>query len=198
LGSRSTYAIGSLGGIDGRAIAEGDVIPLGDPSQKAASVSVPEELQRNLKAPCELRVLPGLYNRLITRASHRHFFEDEWQVALEADRMGYRFCGGRAFSFEPREQPFGAGSDPSNIVDGCYGYGSIQVPSGEEPIVLHRDAVSGGGYFTIGAVISADLDSIAQLQPHTPVRFVEVDMETALKARAERAKKLDDVRSALT
>ena len=66
----------------------------------------------------------------------------------------------------PREQPFGAGSDPSNIVDACYPYGSIQVPGGTEPIVLHRDAVSGGGYFMIGTVISADMDLIGQLQPH--------------------------------
>ena len=57
-----------------------------------------------------------------------------------------------------RKQPFGAGSDPSNIVDACYPYGSIQVPGGTEPIVLHRDAVSGGGYFMIGTVISADMD----------------------------------------
>ena len=54
--------------------------------------------------------------------------------------------------FVPREQPFGAGSDPSNIVDACYPYGSIQVPGGTEPIVLHRDAVSGGGYFMVGTV----------------------------------------------
>jgi len=66
-----------------------------------------------------------------------------------------------------RTPPFGAGSDPSNIVDACYPYGSIQVPGGSEPIVLHRDAVSGGGYFMLGTVISADMDLIGQLQPHT-------------------------------
>ena len=87
-------------------------------------------------------------------------------VAAEADRMGYRFKGGRALEFVDREPPFGAGADPSNIVDGCYSYGSIQVPGGTEPIVLHRDAVSGGGYFTLGAIISADMDLIGQLQPN--------------------------------
>ena len=63
---------------------------------------------------------------------------------------------GRALQFRPREQPFGAGADPSNIVDACYPIGSIQVPAAE-PIILHRDAVSGGGCATIGTVISADL-----------------------------------------
>jgi allophanate hydrolase subunit 2 len=97
-----------------------------------------------------------------------------------------------------RKQPFGAGSDPSNIVDACYPYGSIQVPGGTEPIVLHRDAVSGGGYFMIGTVISADMDLIGQLQPHTEARFVAVDMPTALKARTDRAALLDRVRQSLS
>ena len=111
--------------------------------------------------------------------------------------MGYRFRGGRPLEFVERKPPFGAGSDPSNIVDGCYPYGSIQVPGGTEPIVLHRDAVSGGGYFMIGAVISADMDLIGQLQPHKPVSFVEVDMPTSLQARADRAVLMGRIRDHL-
>ena len=129
------------------------------------------------------------------RASN--FFDDTWKVAPEADRIGYRFRGGRPLEFVPRKQPFGAGSDPSNIVDACYPYGSIQVPGGTEPIVLHRDAVSGGGYFMVGTVISADMDLIGQLQPHTETRFVEVDMPAALKARHDRAAMLDKIRQSL-
>ena len=92
-------------------------------------------------------------------------------MAPEADRIGYRFRGGRPLTFVRAQPPFGAGSDPSNIVDSCYPYGSIQVPGGTEPIVLHRDAVSGGGYFMLGTVISADMDLIGQLQPHAKVQF---------------------------
>ena len=97
----------------------------------------------------------------------------------------------------PRKQPFGAGSDPSNIVDSCYPYGSIQVPGGTEPIVLHRDAVSGGGYFMIGTVISADMDLIGQLQPHQQAHFAPVDMGEALAARKERAGQLAALGAAL-
>src|SRR5206468_10273235 len=105
-------------------------------------------------------------------------------------RIAYRFRGGHPLQFVPRTPPFGAGSDPSNIVDACYPYGSIQVPGGTEPIVLHRDAVSGGGYFMLGTVISADMDLIGLLQPHTPAHFVKVDMETGLKGRAEEKARL--------
>jgi allophanate hydrolase subunit 2 len=72
------------------------------------------------------------------------------------------------------------------------------VPGGTEPIVLHRDAVSGGGYFMLGTVISADMDLIGQMQPHTPTRFVRVDMPQALAARRDRAALLRRLREALT
>lgn len=198
LGSRSTYAIGALGGVDGRAIAEGDTLPLGASGAGKVGNAVPAHLRRATGSPTELRVLPGLYWHRITERSQSGFFADEWKVAPEADRMGYRFRGGAPLDFVEREQPFGAGSDPSNIVDGCYPYGSIQVPGGTEPIVLHRDAVSGGGYFMIGTVISADMDLIGQLQPHVPVRFVEVDMATALAARKDQSAQMDAIRAGLS
>lgn len=197
LGSRSTYPIGALGGIEGRAIAAGDVIPTGIGGDSGGPKSVPTALRRGPGTPAELRVLPGLYWNRLTDAAGQGFFDDDWMVAPEADRMGVRFRGGKTLEFVDREQPFGAGADPSNIVDGCYSYGSIQVPGGTEPIVLHRDAVSGGGYFTLGAIISADMDLIGQLQPNTPVKFVKVDMDGALAARADRAATLQKMRQEL-
>lgn len=187
LGSRSTYALGGLGGFEGRKLAAGDVVPIGDAaSTMSVGRGVPERLRRIPEASgVTLRMLPGLYFHRITEASQVGFFRDGWKVAPEADRIGYRFKGGTKLDFVPRKQPFGAGSDPSNIVDSCYPYGSIQVPGGTEPIVLHRDAVSGGGYFMIGTVISADMDLIGQLQPHQPVRFEPVTMEAALTARRQ-------------
>lgn len=198
LGSRSTYTLGALGGLDGRNLRDGDELPVGGGAR-----SVPEgrrvaaSLRRMAGAPAALRVVPGLYWHRIVEAAGRRFFEETWTVALEADRIGYRFRGGHPLEFVERRQPFGAGSDPSNIVDSCYPYGSIQVPGGTEPIVLHRDAVSGGGYFMLGTVISADMDLIGQLQPHTPARFVSVDMEAALAARHDRRAMLNKVRAAL-
>jgi biotin-dependent carboxylase-like uncharacterized protein len=198
LGSRSTYALGALGGHEGRKLQAGDQLPVGKLSKSVKEgASVPAALRRGPANTAELRVLPGLYWHRITEAAGKQFFEDVWKVAPEADRIGYRFKGGKPLEFVPRTPPFGAGSDPSNIVDACYAYGSIQVPGGTEPIVLHRDAVSGGGYFMVGTVISADMDLIGQLQPHTPTRFVKVDMKTALAARHDRAAVLDKVRAAL-
>jgi biotin-dependent carboxylase-like uncharacterized protein len=197
LGSRATYPIGALGGFEGRALAAGDTVPVGKAGAQDKERTLDQSLLATQPKPAELRVLPGLYWHRLTEASQQLFFADEWKVAPEADRMGYRFRGGNPMEFVARDQPFGAGSDPSNIVDGCYSYGSIQIPGGTEPIVLHRDAVSGGGYFTIGAIISADMDLIGQLQPNAPVKFKKVDMAAALDARHERSARLETIRAAL-
>jgi biotin-dependent carboxylase-like uncharacterized protein len=198
LGSRSTYALGALGGFAGRKLAAGDVLPVGAARAGARSGRMlAADLVPSYPKSLELRVVTGLYFHRLTDESAKSFFEDVWTVAPEADRIGYRFRKGRALAFRERKQPFGAGSDPSNIVDAGYPYGSIQVPGGVEPIILHRDAVSGGGYAMIGTVISADMDRIAQMQPNNLARFVEVDMETALKARAEYVARVTRLRSLL-
>ena len=197
LGSRSTYTLGALGGFKGRKLEAGDVLPVGAGKGAAEGRTLAENLRRKPGMPAELRMLPGLYWHRITEAAGKTFFEDTWKVAPEADRIGYRFKAGRPLEFVDREQPFGAGSDPSNIVDACYPYGSVQVPGGTEPIVLHRDAVSGGGYFMLGTVVSADMDLIGQLQPHTPTRFVKVTMEQAVQARQDRRAVLDAIIAAL-
>ncbi len=40
-----------------------------------------------------------------------------------------------------------------------------------QPIVLHRDAVSAGGYAMVATVISSDMDTVAQLAPGSTAVF---------------------------
>lgn len=191
LGSRSTYALGGLGGFQGRKLAAGDELPVGVPQRiKQPGTSLPMALRQSLGGEVTLRVVPGLYDHRLTESAADNFYADTWAVGSEADRIGYRMKGGRALEFKERAQPFGAGSDPSNIVDSCYPIGSIQVPAGLEPIILHRDAVSGGGYAMIGTVISADLDALGQMQPNQKARFVVVTLEQALEARRAYKKRM--------
>ena len=138
----------------------------------------------------------GLYDHLLTDEGRATFLESTWALTPVADRVGFRYKGPELAMLE-REQPFGAGSNPSNIVDAPYPIGSIQVPGGVEPIILHRDAVSGGGYAMIATVISADLDAVGQSAPGSKTRFVAVDLDGALAARAERAKRVAKLEEAL-
>jgi biotin-dependent carboxylase-like uncharacterized protein len=193
LGSRSTYALGAMGGLEGRQLADGDTLAVGRANGARPGGSVPERLWPTFAMELEIRVVMGLYDHLLTADGRRTFEEATWTLTPVADRVGFRYKGPKLEMLE-REQPFGAGSDPSNIVDAPYPIGSIQVPGGVEPIVLHRDAVSGGGYAMIATVISADMDAVAQSAPGAATRFVPVDLEAALGARRERSARLQEVR----
>ncbi|WP_025515036.1 biotin-dependent carboxyltransferase family protein [Bordetella trematum] len=198
LGSRSTYTLGAIGGLQGRRLAVGDTLQLGEPGPGAREGrSLPQALAVDCPKSQTLRVVPGLYDHRLEPESATSFYEDGWVVTSEADRIGYRFKQGRALRFREREQPFGSGADPSNIVDACYPIGSIQVPAGVEPIILHRDAVSGGGYAMIGTVISADMDKVGQMQPNQTARFQRVTLQEALDARQAYRERLQRLREAL-
>src|ERR1700748_1355037 len=62
LGSRSTYALGALGGHEGRRLEAGDKLAL-LPVRQAAKTgkTVPTDLRRGVPGTSELRFLPGLY-----------------------------------------------------------------------------------------------------------------------------------------
>jgi biotin-dependent carboxylase-like uncharacterized protein len=184
LGSRSTYGLGALGGFSGRPLQAGDRLPVGAGPGGAVGRSVPVDLRQSHPKDVEVRVMMGLYDYRLTDAGRESFLGTTWTLTPEADRIGFRYKGAELETVE-REPPFGAGQDPSNIVDAPYPIGSIQVPGSVEPIILHRDAVSGGGYMMVATVLSGDLDIVAQSAPNTRTRFVAVDLDGALAARAD-------------
>jgi len=191
LGSRSTYPIGRIGGLEGRALAAGDVLLTGAPVDNGLGTlqSIPEDLRPEYSREVNVRVIVGLYDHYLTDEGLRRLLEGEWTLTPVADRMGMRFDG-PGVEWKDRPRPFGAGQDPSNIVDSGYAVGSIQIPGGTQPIILHREAVSAGGYAQVGTVISADMDLVARLAPGTKTHFVSVTMDEALEARRERNEKL--------
>jgi biotin-dependent carboxylase-like uncharacterized protein len=196
--SRSTYTLIGLGGHEGRALQEGDELKTGDAGDRADRVGkhVDEDHVPSYSSETELRVIIGLASYRLTEESLEEFLNTTWTVTTDADRVGYRYRGGE-LGFVEREQPAGAGADQANVVDFGYPIGSIQVPGGVEPIVLMNDAVTGGGYATIGTVISADRDKLAQTKTNDRTRFRSVDLDEALEARKQRREQLEEIRQAL-
>jgi biotin-dependent carboxylase-like uncharacterized protein len=198
MNSRSTYTLIGIGGYEGRALAAGDVLKIADMNQKAvqAGTRIPSDMIPRYGKSHEVRVVVGLCSYRLREESKQTFLGTEWTVTPEANRIGYRHKGER-LQFVEREQPFGAGSNPSNVTDLGYPIGSIQVPDGVEPIVLLHDAVTGGGYATIATVISADLNKMAQIKTNEKVHFVSVTLEQALQARREIQEKLNRIAEAI-
>ncbi|MBG6213844.1 MAG: biotin-dependent carboxyltransferase family protein [Cryobacterium sp.] len=184
LGSRSTYPIGAIGGVEGRALASADLVPIGVGSDNGLPVlrSIAPEDRPVYSKDVNIRVMLGLYDHNLSASGLDSLLNSEWVLTPVADRMGLRYSG-PGVEWKVRKQPFGAGQDPSNIVDAGYAVGSIQIPGGTQPIILHRDAVSGGGYAMVATVISADMDLVARCAPGTKTHFVAVTMEQALDAR---------------
>ncbi|WP_254546918.1 biotin-dependent carboxyltransferase family protein [Halomarina pelagica] len=197
MGSRSTYTLVGIGGHEGRTLEAGDALSTGENGASPDAVvgnSAPEAHLRDFGKGDALRIVVGLCDYRLTDESREELCDVGWTVTPEADRVGYRLEGPE-LEFVEREQPFGAGTDPSNVVDVGYPIGSIQLP--QKPIVLMRDAVTGGGYATVGTVISADRDLLAQRRTHETVHFESVTVEEALDARRARREALDAIRDAL-
>lgn len=198
MGSRSTYKSIGLGGFKGRSLKEGDILEVKSleiiPLKKRNILS--KELRPKYKKFYEVNAVLGMCSYRFTPESINNFFECEWTVTPEADRVGYRLKGIK-LEFEERKQPFGAGSNPSNIVDSGYPIGSIQIPNGTEPIVLLKDAVTCGGFVTIGATVSTEVNKIAQIKTGEKIKFNCVSIHEALEIRKDYYRQLDKLRDAI-
>ncbi|WP_408957792.1 biotin-dependent carboxyltransferase family protein [Natrinema sp. 74] len=195
MGSGSTYTLVGIGGHEGRALEAGDELAIGDSTDggdELVGTRLDDEYVPEYAAEETVRVVLGLTDYRLTEEARETLCEAEWTVSSEADRVGYRLEG-PDLEFEEREQPFGAGTGPSNVVDLGYPIGSIQVPN--QPIVLMQDAVTGGGYATVGTVISVDRGLLAQRQTHDSVYFEAVDVDDAITARTERNDRLEAIRA---
>jgi allophanate hydrolase subunit 2 len=180
-------------------LKEGDELSLGTPAPETRDrigARIGEQDRPVFARDVELRVMIGLCAYRLSEESAEGFLSAEWTVTPDADRVGYRYRGVE-LTFVEREPPFGAGHDPSNVVDVGYPVGSVQIPGGVEPILLLNDAVTGGGYATIATVISADRDRVAQSRTHDKTRFRAVGLDEALEARADRRRRLEQLRSQL-
>lgn len=180
LGSRSTQLRGAFGGFEGRALGQGDCLPIGaDRGSNGAPIGaglVPPALAMPLAIDDfpAIRVLPAAEYDRFTEASRKAFWDEPWKVTPQSDRYGFRLSGPNLVPKAPMEMR------SHGIVPGV-----IQVPPDGQPIVQMRDAQPSGGYPKIGTVIEADLWRLGQAPIGSRFRFVETDWEGALAADQE-------------
>lgn len=189
LGSRSTFVLGGFGGLDGRQLKRGDVLPVGSPTTAGTNVvgrSAPTALIPDYPREWVVRATPGPQDGLFEPDSVELFFEAEWEMSPMSDRIGCRFTGHQLrFRDRSTDVTRDAGADPSNIVDDVIPLGGIQVPGGNQPIAFGVDLFTAGGYAKIATVISSDLRHVAQMRPRDRVRFARCTIEEATAAARE-------------
>ena len=180
LGSRSTYLRAGLGGMEGRALKIGDVVRAFSSSVGSPDLTLPPGMTPALGSRVEVRAVPGPQDSLFDSESIERFFKEEFTVAAQSDRMGYRLQG----------PPLRLAGGADILSDGT-ALGSVQVPAGGQPIVLMADRQTTGGYAKIATVISVDVPRIAQLAPGGTVSFHRVTIEQAQDAAVRHGELLD-------
>lgn len=169
LGSQSTYLKGSFGGVEGRALRAGDVLPLGtdavrNPASRAGRVW-PAGTRPPYSPHPTVRVVLGPQDDHFTDEGIETFLDRAYEVTPASDRMGIRFEGARVTHLDA------AGITSDGVVTG-----SVQVPADGQPIVMMVDHQTTGGYPKIATVVREDLPLLAQCLPGNRVRFARTSL----------------------
>jgi len=170
MGSLSTYIRSELGGLEGRFLQSGDLLPL-SPEAAARAHTPDQPYPTPPSVPSQtVRVVLGPQDDYFTPAALDRFLNTPYQISKASDRMGARLDGA-ALEHIPEK---GA----EIISDGVIA-GAIQVPGTAQPIVLLNDGQTVGGYPKIATVISCDLPLIANALPDTSLTFQAVTAQEA-------------------
>ena len=191
LESRSTDLRAELGGLDGRTLRAGDVVPLGPQTNGAVELSnlLRKERVSNWSAPANwistatdspvLRFVRGHEWDSFDVSAHENFLEKPFTVSAESDRMGARLDG-----------PFLLRPEGGDLISEAVAPGTVQVPPNAKPILLLGDCQTIGGYPRLAHIVTVDMAIAAQLRPSDSVRFREVSLAEAHRLLLQRERDL--------
>jgi biotin-dependent carboxylase-like uncharacterized protein len=171
LGSLATHTRSRMGGLDGRALRAGDILPLVDlraPPAEPLAIASPF----GARTDAAVRVILGPQQDYFSREAIEAFLSTRWSLSPRSDRMAYRLAG-----------PPVAHAEGHDIVSDGVAFGAIQVPGDGAPLALMADRQPTGGYPKIANVIGADLGRLAQKRPGEEIFFVAVTIDEAVAAR---------------
>ena len=186
LGSRSTFHKAGVGGINGKAIQDGQIIPLNKSKsitrRKIKNSSIPV-MSTNKKWLVE--VVKGPNDDWVDEKGHKMFLNSDWKLQSKSDRTGYRLEGPKwSFTEKATNKSLEHGTFPSNIIDQGYPVGAINL-AGQTPIILVNDGPSMGGFIVPYTVPSASFWKLGQAKPGDSFNFVEISVEKAQALRTE-------------
>ena len=162
-GSRATYTMGALGGLEGRALAAGDRLPLGAPNGGIPRRFADEARPRYTRE-WEIEAMrgPQASPDFLTEDDMQTLFGRTWKVDRNSNRTGIRL---ESHAFQWARSSGGvAGGHPSNILDNSYPVGAVNV-NGDLPVILGPDGPTAGGFVSAATVVHAGFWKIGQLRP---------------------------------
>ena len=188
MNSRSTDLKGGFGGLEGRALRDGDLLPIGDSPHLAnwTGTGLPIGISRQPTYGQEfhIRVVLGPQVGEFTESGVNAMLTSEYTVSVDSDRMGCRLEG-----------PEIAHTSGPDIVSDGTALGSIQVPGSGQPIILLADRGTTGGYAKIATVIGPDIGLLTQAMPGAKIRFSEVSVDEAHQVLRDQEEMLREIKS---
>jgi urea carboxylase len=188
LGSRSTFHKAGVGGIDGKAIQDGQVLPL-----KKNNIISPRKIKKSsipimsTDKNWSIEVVRGPNDDWVDEKGHQIFLNSKWKLQAKSDRAGYRLDGPKlSFAEKATNKSLEHGSEPSNIIDQGYPAGAVNL-AGQTPIILVNDGPSMGGFINPYTVPSAAFWKLGQAKPGDTFNFIEVSVEKAQSLRTEQS-----------
>ena len=172
MGSCSTHTRSGIGGMAGRTLKKGDILPM-EENAGGRERALPDAL-KPAAGPLLLKVLPGPQADAFYEDAFAVLESAEYTIEADSDRMGYRLKG-PAIKHK-------AGAD---IISDALISGGVQVPGSGQPIIMLNDCQTTGGYTKLCFVISPDLSVLAQCRPGDRIRFKAISEEESLLALAE-------------
>jgi antagonist of KipI len=179
LRSASTHILSGLGGYQGRALQNGDVLHCGAAERHFRKKTVAPQALARLSPRKVLRVTAGPQSDWFPASAQVRFYASAYRVAEDSNRMGLRLKGAAI--------PTRTGGE---MISEGVALGAIQITEAGQPIIVFVEQQTTGGYPKIANVISADLFCVGQLRPRDEIRFERVEMETARALLIEQEKLL--------
>ncbi|SCV03168.1 LAME_0H08262g1_1 [Lachancea meyersii CBS 8951] len=188
LGSRSTFALGNMGGYNGRVLKLGDVLFLNQPELPSSTMPAPEY------EPCEAPedMIPVLTESKewqigVTCGPHgspdffkpesvEEFFSEKWKAHYNSNRFGVRLIGPKPKW--ARTDGGEGGLHPSNAHDYVYSLGAINF-TGDEPVIITADGPSLGGFVCQAVIPEGELWKVGQVKPGDCIQFVPISYASA-------------------
>lgn len=190
LGARATFHKAGVGGMNGRAIKEGQSVPVADaggqPGRRVKAAARPEFAKEKRWT---IEVVAGPNDDWIDAAGHERFLSADWKLSAKSDRTGFRLDGPQwSFTDKALNKAPEHGSLPSNIIDQGYPLGAINL-AGQTPIILVNDGPSMGGFINPYTVPQAAFWKLGQSRPGEIYNFKAVSVDEA-QAMARRLREL--------
>lgn len=177
MNSSSTNTRGGFGGLRGRALQAGDLIPICSSFANAPRLANVIEPAGHDGQP--IRVMTGREWAFFSEQSRQDFLTGTYTLTGDSDRMGYRLTG-EALTLEM----------PCELLSESVAFGTVQVPPSGQPLILMADRQTTGGYPRIAQVASVDLPRLAQMLPGDTLRFSLIELHDAQKLFIDRARSI--------